>query len=381
MDIKVSVIVPIYNVEKYIEECLDSILKQTIKDIEIICINDNSPDNSIEIVEKYKSKDNRIKLINHNYNLGLGESRNSGIRIAQGDYIVFVDSDDYIDEYFVENLLNTASKYNSDIVFSLNIISIYKDRFEKYKYNNIDEWKNANYLIEGLSNCSIENLMYNTNEFPNVMSWNKIWKTDFIKRNNLFFQLKDRGEDIDVFYRALAHDPIIAFNHNSIYYYRQRENSIVSTRGKDFKFISQSIEWINNNIEYYKKYNISKLKFLLKEISYNILYEINNYKDQEEAYKYIHKYFSSLDLDISECDTEYIIFYILKYSNDYKLFNLFCINNEVLKNEVVLLKNEISMIRDSYCNLYNKFNNLVNILSWFIPIRKLRDKFRDLVYK
>ncbi len=111
---KVSVIVPVYNVEKYLEECIESLINQTLTDIEIICINDGSTDNSLKILEELQKKDNRIKIINQK-NSGVSSARNNGIENATGEYIGFVDSDDWIDSDYYEKLYNTAKKYNSDI--------------------------------------------------------------------------------------------------------------------------------------------------------------------------------------------------------------------------------------------------------------------------
>lgn len=386
MNKKITVIIPIYKVEQYLYKCLESVINQTLKDIEIICVNDCSPDNSSSILNEYKLKDDRIIIINHENNLGLGESRNSGIKIANGEYISFIDSDDYIESNFLEQLYNTAKKYNADIVSTLNILAVYDDRTEKYNYNKTDEWKKDNNLMEGRSSVSIENIMYETNEFTNVMSWNKIWKKDFITRNNLYFQLKDRGEDIDVFYRTLLHDPVIAFNHHAIYYYRQHNSSIISSRGKDFNFIIQTIKCINNNILYYQKYNISKLPYLLKEIIYNIIYEVENYDNKQEAFKYVHDYFLTLDLKKENFVylNEYILFYTIKNFNDYNFFNLLKMQNYNFNSELNLLKLqnsylniEIENLKGEITRLNNLHNELINKLCSLIPIKKLRDNLKN----
>lgn len=109
---KVSIIIPVYNTEKFLKKCMDSIVNQTLKEIEIICINDGSTDNSLKILEEYATNDNRIKLINQN-NLGQGTARNKGLEIACGEYIGFVDSDDWIDEDYFEKLYNSAKKHNA----------------------------------------------------------------------------------------------------------------------------------------------------------------------------------------------------------------------------------------------------------------------------
>lgn len=117
MEVKISVIVPIYNVEEHLSRCLDSIVKQTFKDIEIICINDGSTDRSATIAEKYAKKDKRISVI-YQENKGISAARNAGMRVARGKYISFVDSDDWIDLNFLENLYNAAESSGADAACS-----------------------------------------------------------------------------------------------------------------------------------------------------------------------------------------------------------------------------------------------------------------------
>ena len=114
---KISVIVPVYNAEKYLSRCIDSILNQTYKDFELILINDGSKDKSIDILRKYENIDNRIKVID-NSNNGVSKTRNIGIRLAQGEYIQFIDSDDFIDENMFEYNINTVEQENADIVMT-----------------------------------------------------------------------------------------------------------------------------------------------------------------------------------------------------------------------------------------------------------------------
>lgn len=112
---KISIIIPIYNAEKYLEKCLDSIVKQTYKNIEIICVNDGSKDNSINILSRYNKMDNRIVLINKENN-GLSSARNIGLASATGEFVMFVDSDDWIDIDTCEKCLKIMNKYSVDVV-------------------------------------------------------------------------------------------------------------------------------------------------------------------------------------------------------------------------------------------------------------------------
>ena len=111
---KVSIIVPVYNVEKYLECCLESLINQTLKDIEIICVNDGSTDNSGKILENYAAKDNRIKVI-HQVNGGQAAARNNGLNAVNGKYINFIDSDDWVDLDFIEKLYDAAERNSADI--------------------------------------------------------------------------------------------------------------------------------------------------------------------------------------------------------------------------------------------------------------------------
>ena len=112
---KVSVIVPVYNTEQYLKRCLDSICFQTLKDIEIICINDASTDDSLHILKEYALLDNRIKIVNFEQNQEVSHARNTGIEMARGEYIGFVDSDDTIESYCYEKLYNSAKESDADI--------------------------------------------------------------------------------------------------------------------------------------------------------------------------------------------------------------------------------------------------------------------------
>ena len=264
----ISIIVPVYNTEKYLPICLDSLVNQTFKDIEVICIDDKSKDSSLKILQDYSKKDSRIKIIKNEVNKGLGETRNVGIRNSKGNYISFVDSDDYID-------------------INSNIMSINEDKIIPYKDNKVYNLKNNVNWQEGISNLQIENLKYDTYEFINYMSWNKLWKKDFIIKNDLFFNLKDKGEDIDIFYKLFCHNPKTSYNNKAIYYYRQREGSIIDSRGKDISFIISAIKFIDNNINYYNKNCPQKLPYLLNKTISNLFYEFENYEDKKTGYIYI----------------------------------------------------------------------------------------------
>ena len=167
---KVSVIVPVYNTEKYLEKCLDSLTGQTLKDIEIICVNDCSTDNSLAVLQKYALSDDRIKVIDFKENKGAAIARNTGIDAATGDYIGFVDSDDFVDLDFYEKLYNKAVETGADAVKGkLYLFNIQKQ--EKY----LEPWIDINDDVK-------KHLAYFYFTFTTA-----IYKREFINKNAIRF--------------------------------------------------------------------------------------------------------------------------------------------------------------------------------------------------
>jgi glycosyltransferase involved in cell wall biosynthesis len=213
----VSVIVPVFNVKPYLESCIDSILSQTYENIEIILVNDGSNDGSELICNKYSEFDDRIKLINKN-NGGLSDARNTGIYAAKGDYICFIDSDDYVHPMFVELLLKDLLEKNSDI----SVCNFYRvdvkgavEEDKKIKsalFNNIEAMRDI--LLP--------------NSFCEVMTWNKIYKKEIFTANKIIFPLGKIHEDNFTTYKLMYHSNLISFINVPLYYYRQRQDSIMN---------------------------------------------------------------------------------------------------------------------------------------------------------
>ena len=203
---KVSVIVPVYNVEVYLEKCLDSLINQTLDEIEIICVNDGSTDRSGDILECYKKEYPNIKIINKK-NGGLSDARNSGLKHVNGKYIGFIDSDDWAELDMFEKLYNQAEKYNADICIS-NYNEVYEDGIKKV--DDIEE----KYPI--LHEASV---------------WNKLFKREFIEKNNALFPVGLWYEDNAFTYRLLLSNPVITNISDYLYNYRKvREGSIMNSQ-------------------------------------------------------------------------------------------------------------------------------------------------------
>lgn len=170
--VAVSIIVPVYNTEEYLQKCLDSLTNQTLKNIEIICVNDGSTDNSLKILQDNAIKDDRIKIINQE-NKKQGAARNAGMQIATGEYIGFVDSDDYVDLNYFERLYRNASSRESDIALATNV-RIGKNKFKlRLNLQTVDKYTE---LQDKLDVCQ---------QWKNECPTNKIYRKSYLDANNI----------------------------------------------------------------------------------------------------------------------------------------------------------------------------------------------------
>lgn len=215
----VTIVVPMYNVEKYIEKCLDSLINQTYKNIEILVINDGSKDNSLIIAERKAKEDNRIKIISQ-LNQGLSAARNTGMDNAKGQYICFVDSDDFVHPDYVKLLLESMVDNDSDISVCDFFYIDEEDNTWKRKekenkiYNNIEALKDIF--------CKEQN--------TEVMTWNKLYKIELFKDNNIYFPVGRYHEDNFTTYKLYYYSKKIAMISDELYYYLQRNNSIMGQK-------------------------------------------------------------------------------------------------------------------------------------------------------
>ncbi|MDR1857463.1 MAG: glycosyltransferase [Desulfovibrio sp.] len=228
---KVSVIIPIHNVESYLRRCLDSVCGQTLHDIEILCVNDNSPDNSLSIISEYQRNDDRIKLINFGENKGVSFARNYAIDRANGDYLGFVDPDDEIGPHFFEKLYARAISGGYEIVKG-RALHIFEDGRKAFGINNENICKNKLHFCR---------------EF-----WSAIYRREFIIKNEINFTIGAMfGEDIAFVCKAVSVVEHIATVDDAIYAYHRRSDSsdgeILSKNHLMSLFLSQNdiVKFIN----------------------------------------------------------------------------------------------------------------------------------------
>ena len=228
---KVSVIVPVYKVEQYISKCLDSLVNQTLEDMEIIVVNDGSPDNSEKIIKDYAKKYKNIKYLKKE-NGGLSSARNFGLKHATGEYIGFVDSDDYVDKRMYQMMYEKAIEASADLVVC-DLNYVYEDKEEK-AYSNIKT-----------DTTDIKSIMNNI--YP--AAWNKLYKKELFD-NEVYFKEGVWYEDVEFIYRLLPYVNKIGVVHEHFYKYIQRENSIIRTIDK--RLYNYIDNW-NGILEFYKK--------------------------------------------------------------------------------------------------------------------------------
>lgn len=245
--IKVSIIVPVYNVEKYIERCLKSLVNQTMQEIEILIINDGTKDNSMDVCNKYAKVDDRIKIYNKE-NEGLGLTRNYGIKRALGEYVCFVDSDDYVDVDMCQKLYNEAKKNNADIVYG----GIFYDNnnnkiVKKACVNNITIWKGKEKVKELLLDFIATKPKEKNDTVMEVSVWKALFKRKILVENNILFVSERQfiSEDVIFDIDYFLHCKCIVAIPDCIYYYCLNENSLSksfrSDRFKKVKILYEEI--------------------------------------------------------------------------------------------------------------------------------------------
>lgn len=211
----VSVIIPVYNVEKYLHQAVDSILLQTYPHLEVILVDDGSRDTSGRICDEYAQKDPRVKVI-HQANAGLSAARNAGLDAAGGDYIYFIDSDDYVDTVLCKTVLDAFTRHDADIVV-FDCIRVDENGA------NLNAMENRHGIVSDKEEMISELLSGNINDY----AWNKMYKRQVF--DGVRYPLGRIWEDMGTTYKLFLNSETISCIPHKLYYYRQRENSIANS--------------------------------------------------------------------------------------------------------------------------------------------------------
>lgn len=231
MESKVSIVIPVYNVEAYLKECVDSAIKQTYKNLEIILVDDGATDSCPEICDVYAQSDKRIKVI-HRENGGLSAARNTGMDASTGEYIYFLDSDDYIELKAIEKLVNTIETEKADFVFFDGYVfyTDCEDDGESFRYSRGDK-----YHTENSRGCLLK--LLNNDEYRTAVPLN-FYRFDYLKNNNLCFFEGILHEDELFTFQAFNADGMVAHCHEKLYARRIRPASIMTSSGSAKRYES-----------------------------------------------------------------------------------------------------------------------------------------------
>lgn len=374
--VKVSVLIPVYNASEFLHDSIPSVLNQTLTDIELICVNDGSKDNSLEILNEYANKDSRVKVIDKE-NGGCGSARNRALTEASGEYIYFFDPDDEIETDALKLAYDKALNNDSDmVIFKANIFDkngvsnrqtffYYDKTINKEKFDNLGFEDIKGYVLKG-----------------GYAPWSKLYKKEFIDAYDDFkFNLNLAFDDVPFHVKSMLRAKKLSFINKYLYHYRvDNVNSVNSTSSNGFD-IFKIIDIVEEILKSENQFENFKKSFYAFQVSHILLYIIST--DSSEYFNIAHQRFSRINKKYVE-DNDYLskrYDLVLKYNDfqefkvDYELFTLkeeikkLEKNYESLKNLNKKLKNENSKLK--------KENDLIlSSTSWKItkPLRKLRNK-------
>ena len=279
----ISVVVPVYKVENFLHKCVQSICEQTYRELEIILVDDGSPDNCGAICDEYAKKDERIKVI-HKKNGGLSDARNAVIEAATGKYIGFVDSDDYINPQMYEILYEGIKQNDADISVCRYQMVDEKENVVYKTYENINEWI--------IINSDADKLKYSfdiNTKTAFIVAWNKLYKTELFKE--IRYPYGKIHEDQFTTYKTIHLADKIVYTEKELYYYLQRQDSIMNSsfdrkRLHNLDAIKEKLEFYKNTKKYdwYAK-NLESYRYLINQMKYLIIRDENAKLEWLKPYK------------------------------------------------------------------------------------------------
>ena len=367
--VKLSVIVPVYNVGKYLEEALLSVVNQSFQDIEVICVNDGSTDNSPEILEKFALNDSRIKIFTKT-NGGCGSARNFALEKVKGDYIYFFDPDDKLPKETFKKAYNNASLNNSDIVVFKATTFMEDNLSDGEVYFNLDKnLKQKNYDRFTFDYSNIPDFILGDGFAP----WSKLYKKEFLKSYNDFkFDENIAFDDVTFHIKSLLRAKTITYVDEILYYYRTDNlNSVNNTskNGFDIFKVADNVEKILTDENCFDEF---KNRFYTFKINHILAYIIST--NSPLYYKKARCEF--LKMDLSNISQNKDKFDLVINIEDYDEFKKEFLNIEInrLKSIVDSLKKENSHLNDEYKQLKKLNNELLSSRSWKLtePLRKLK---------
>ncbi len=274
---KVSVILTVYNTSRYLNKCLDSIISQTLKEIEIICINDGSTDNSLDILSNYAEIDSRIEVL-CSKNIGAGAARNIGLKQARGEYLSILDSDDFFELDMLEKSYEVASNNSLDFV-------VFRSRYYNDQTKEIGSLSNIKYSTNSsiFSKDDIEKDIFGT--FVG-WAWDKLYSRDFVDSNEIYFQEIKSSNDLLFVYKAfLLAEKISIIDDELVYHRIANIDSVSNSRGDSWKCFYYALKELKQFLHASGMYNKYEQDF----VNYCLHFSLWNLKSVDKMYKETYK--------------------------------------------------------------------------------------------
>ena len=295
---KVSVVIPVYNVEAYLRECLDSVINQTLREIEIICVDDGSTDASLNILKEYAAKDNRITVITQR-NLYAGVARNAGLAAAKGEYLCFLDSDDFFESNMLDKMYAKAVQYGADFcICHVKMYNMTKETLENCLWGLRDEYLPQKPVF---SAKDIYEKIYQVNQ---GWVWDKIYNRNFVLETGIKFQASRSSNDVYFNFCHLAIANKIVIVDDFLMTHRLHvKGSLENTREKSYNNIYNAIKKIQHYLIVNNLYNKVKISFVNYAIS-NITWNYDTLKEPSKTFllEVIHEFYEELFYSINKKD-------------------------------------------------------------------------------
>lgn len=318
---KVSVIVPVYNVEKYVAQCLDTIINQSYENIEIICVNDGSKDNSKQILDQYARLDSRVVVIDKE-NGGLSSARNAGVEASSGDYILFVDSDDYLSTNAVELCLNHAKTTDADVVYFDYVVKDDRTNAFQRMSNQVNLGPN---IMKAFNASTFEPFKFRE---VAVATWLKFYKTEFLRANNIQHKVGTAYEDVIFWSDVLTKANRITYLPEPLYcYVNNRPGSIMHDNSRtmfDILGVYREVRRIFQEAGYWERYKECMDFKMMVEFIYR--YYLISEDLKEEFYYAIKDGGFDVDFDAynysdyTDYDKKIVNYYKVLKTEDYEAF-------------------------------------------------------------
>ena len=380
---KISVIVPVYNVEEFLENCLDCVCNQTFEDIEIICINDGSTDSSPDILQSYAKKDSRIRVYNQE-NKGLGFVRNIGMEYASGDYIYFIDSDDYLALNTLELAYDNITSNDADMVIFKYKFCRDGGEFILGRFDIDKQFPDVDFNNFTISYKSIKNHVL----FGSSPPWHKLFKRDFLnKYDDLVFPLNIAYEDLFFHVKSILRASSISILPEYLYYYKEDNPSSITNDPKNHIDIFRHINMIREFLEkegFMEEFKTDFKAFKVNQIMYHFVppfteeFYVKAKEELVDVEPFDRTFVDGINYD------KYLLFKstdsLIEFSNAYYIKEINRLDYKVksLNNEKNRLNKESKKLNANIKDLKKEKQSLLNSKSFKItkPLRSLANFFR-----